>query len=91
MANNRFDYVKYDAEAQAQQEAFKQMFVHLASEVEKFPPGRAQSLVLTTLEESYMWVGKMVRDFQIARTGYAELQEERGGTALQSVPPPSQL
>lgn len=85
---NRFDYVAYDSDAQAQQSAFKEMFSHLAQEVEKFPPGRAQSLVLTKLEEAYMWVGKMVRDHQIAKTGHTPLQEARGP---QATPPPDQL
>ncbi len=40
-------------------------------------PGRAASLVRTKLEEAYMWVGKAIRDEQIARNGSAPLQEGR--------------
>lgn len=92
MANNRFDYVKYDAESEAQQKAFKDMFAHLASQVEMFKPGRAQALVLTKLEESYMWVGKMIRDQQISRTPETPLNEVREQAQLElAKPPESQL
>ena len=72
---NRFDYVKYDEQAQKQQECFKQKFQDLEKIAEGLKPGRAQSLVLTKLEEAYMWVGKAIRDDQIARNGGAPLQE----------------
>lgn len=74
---NRFDYVRYDETAQKQQELFKQKFQDLEATVAHFKPGRALSLVLTKLEEAYMWVGKAIRDEQIARNGSAPLQEER--------------
>ncbi len=34
--------------------------------------------VLTSVEESYMWIGKAIRDEQIERNGSAPLQEARG-------------
>jgi hypothetical protein len=76
---NRFDYVKYDELAQRDQDVFKTRFVELAEVVEvALMDGRAKSLVLTKLEEAYMWVGKAIRDRQIARSGgIAPLQEER--------------
>lgn len=78
---SRFDYVKYDEQACKKQEVFKEKFVTLAELVEQnLKPGRAQSLVLTKLEESYMWVGKAVRDEQTLRNGACELQEERGNS-----------
>lgn len=54
-------------------------------------PGRAKDLavskigklfsnsdvVMTAMEEGYMWIGKAIRDEQFARTGNAPLQEER--------------
>ena len=74
---SRFDYVKYDETAIGQQAAFK----HIASGFEQMIEGlqspRAKALALTKLEEVYMWVGKAIRDDQIARNGYAELQDER--------------
>lgn len=39
---------------------------------------RAQENAIDSLEEAYMWCGKMIRDAQIARNGSAPLQEERG-------------
>lgn len=75
---NRFDYVKYDETAEKQQAIFKEAFQILEKWVsEIFQDGRAKSLVFTKLEEAYMWVGKGIRDEQIARNGSAPLQEER--------------
>lgn len=77
---NRFDYVKYDEEAAFKQAIIKDAFSLLAELLEKqLGPGRATSLALTKLEESYMWVGKQIRDEQVAKSGEnsAPLQEER--------------
>ncbi len=72
-----FDYVAYDAVAQRQQAYFKEVFLSLETSVKALAPGRAASLVKTKLEESYMWIGKAIRDEQIARNGSAPLQEDR--------------
>jgi len=75
---NRFDYVKYDEEAIKKQENFKQAFMDLENDANRMlPQGRALSLVLTKLEEAYMWVGKAIRDQQISRNGSAQEQPER--------------
>lgn len=78
MSKGRFDYVKYDETTAAIQAGFKETFENLSEAIEALPPGRAQSLALTKLEESYMWVGKALRDKQIAINGDAELNETRG-------------
>ena len=65
---NRFDYVAYDDQAQFEQRLFKDAFTSLEELVEdKLQNGRAKALVLTALEEAYMWAGKSIRDKQIAR------------------------
>jgi hypothetical protein len=77
----RFDYVKYDESANYRQTVAKK----LVTDLEKFmndtftskESGRAKALALTKLEEVYMWIGKGIRDDQIARNGSAPLQEER--------------
>lgn len=74
---NRFDYVAYDEIAQKAQSEFKAVFIALEGGVETLKPGRAKALALTALEECYMWIGKAVRDEQIARNGSAPLQEAR--------------
>lgn len=75
---SRFDYVKYDERAMTVQDAFKGQCTLMEGIIEKeLKPGRAQSLALTKLEEFYMWIGKAIRDDQIARNGSAPLQEER--------------
>lgn len=40
--------------------------------------GRAKSLLLTHLEEAYMWTGKALRDQQIARNSHPAHVLERG-------------
>lgn len=78
---NRFDYVKYDDEATTQQANFKGEFQALEGHVGavlKSP--RAKALVLTKLEEAYMWIGKAIRDDQIARNGGAPLEETRSAS-----------
>lgn len=72
-----FDYVKYDDVAAQEQARFKAEFIALEASVKTLPNGRGKSLALTKLEECYMWVGKALRDDQIARNGSAPLQEER--------------
>jgi hypothetical protein len=75
----RFSYVKYDNESAAKQERFKRMF----EDIEEFAndslaDGRTKSLLLTALEEAYMWTGKAIRDEQIARGSMPEHVVERG-------------
>lgn len=77
MNSKRFDYVKYDNQAIRDQEAFKTYVQALEEMIEKkLLSPRARSLALTKLEEVYMWIGKAIRDDQIARN-CSELQEER--------------
>lgn len=75
----RFDYVKYDEKSMEAQNDFKTLFIGVEAAIEKHMPhgSRAKVLVLTKLEEAYMWIGKAIRDAQIQREGQAPLQEER--------------
>jgi hypothetical protein len=73
---SRFDYIKYDDIALAAQQGIKAAFQHAETMISQIADGRAKSLALTALEESYMWVGKAIRDDQIGRAK-AELQEDR--------------
>ena len=60
----RFDHIEFDpAHIEMQQEA-KQLCMDLESFIDQMPPGRAKSLSLAALEESYMWIGKAIRDHQ---------------------------
>lgn len=79
---SRFDYVKYDAKAELQQTEFKATVANLESLVELHlpKPSRAKALILTKIEEAYMWMGKAIRDDQIERNGSAELQESRSNS-----------
>jgi len=74
---NRFDYVQYDEKACSDQKVFKDIFMRLEEKVvRKLSSQRSRALVLTKLEEAYMWVGKAIRDDQVERSA-APLQEER--------------
>ena len=72
-----FDYVKYDEQAQQEQDNAKVVCTELETQIAKLGPGRAQALARTKLEECYMWIGKAIRDNQVMRNGGAELMEER--------------
>lgn len=78
MTPSRFDYTKYDEQANADQAAFKLDVTFLESRINaSVQCPRSKVLALTKLEEVYMWIGKGIRNDQIARNGSAELQEER--------------
>lgn len=75
---SRFDYVKYDEGAVTIQDAGKKYTTMLETFIDSsLKSPRAKALALTKLEEVYMWIGKAIRDDQIARNGSAPLQEER--------------
>ncbi len=80
LKSSRFDYVAYDEYAQKGQELAKILCQKLESSIENLPTGRAKSLALTRLEETYMWIGKAIRDDQISRNGSAPLQESRNNS-----------
>ena len=75
---SRFDYVRYGTIATVDQQYFKDLVTRLESSIEKdLVSPQAKALALTKLEECYMWIGKAIRDDQIARDKKADLQEER--------------
>lgn len=75
-----------------QQDTAKNFTGQLALMIESLPPGRAKALAVTKLEECYMWIGKAIRDEQIARNGSAELMEERKDEPLPKIPgPPKEI
>lgn len=76
---SRFDYVKYDGQAELSQTELKAGIANVEALVERHLPSasRSKALIMTKLEEAYMWMGKAIRDDQIARNGTAPLMEER--------------
>jgi hypothetical protein len=73
---SRFDYVKYDGYAIAEQAAFKKAFTELEEMTSSLQSPRPKALILTKLEEAYMWVGKAIRDDQLHRDGTTERDNE---------------
>lgn len=76
--SNRFSYARYDGiRAQKQQEA-KALLEDVEAFINKIGPCRPASLALTALEECYMWIGKAIRDEQIAFDGACVEEAHRG-------------
>lgn len=73
----RFSYVKFDEEHVYVMSIFRREFEDIEARIEQFfADSRPKALALTALEEAYMWVGKAMRDKQVARNGeVAELPE----------------
>lgn len=66
---SRFDYVQFDEKSKRLQEALKTMFDDIDKFVEhEFQESREKSLLMTGLEQAYMWTGKMIRNDQLKRT-----------------------
>ena len=75
---SRFDYVKYDGSAELKQTELKASIASVEGYVEHhLSNSPRKQLIMDKLEEAYMWMGKAIRDDQIARNGSAPLQEER--------------
>lgn len=73
----RFNYVRYDEQSVKQQEQAKAMCEQMEQFINSLGAGRPQSLALTALEETYMWIGKAIRDNQIMRGSQVEHVAER--------------
>ncbi len=79
MASARFSYVRYDERSTARQEHFKKLFEAIEEFAEKtLTDSRSRSLLMTALEEAYMWTGKAIRDDQIKRGADPEHVPARG-------------
>lgn len=78
---SRFDYIAYDEIASHNQAVLKKAFIDLEVLVDHAiaEPCRAKSLIMTKLEEAYMWCGKAIRDDQLRRhiVSTAALNERR--------------
>jgi hypothetical protein len=74
---SRFDYVQYDPESILAQAEFKNLFTSIEVFANKtLKDSRPKSLLMTALEEAYMWTGKAIRDQQISRVSLiADLPE----------------
>ncbi len=74
---SRFDYVRYDELSVHAQANAKELVSDVECLIDDLKSGRAKSLAYTKLEECYMWIGKAIRDDQIARGGSGEDVPER--------------
>ena len=78
---SRFDYVQYDKSHTEVQLDFKKRMIELEGCIKRLaeglPDDRPTNLALDKLEECYMWIGKAVRDDQVAMNGDAKDQPHR--------------
>lgn len=63
----RFDYVEYDDVSKGDQNLAKALVSRLEVFISGLGSGRSQSMAMTKLEETYMWIGKAIRDEQLRR------------------------
>jgi hypothetical protein len=79
---SRFDYVKYGEAHTHMQARGMEICTLLETFIDTIPVGRhtirAKSLALTNLEQTYMWIGKAIRDNQVAAAGESVNVAERG-------------
>ena len=79
--SKRFDYVKYDKNTTEISEGFKEMYsllVDAINELDVTPNAqREKALAITKIEESFMWIGEMLRNNQIFLNGNADHLPER--------------
>lgn len=76
--SQRFSYVRYDDKSMELQHTFRSLFETIERIAnENLSNSRPKSLLMTSLEEAYMWSGKAIRDEQIERTGKVDEQPER--------------
>lgn len=64
----RFDYLPWDEVSAETHGKLRVAFEAAESLIDALAAGRAKALALTALEESYMWVGKAIRDDQVTRS-----------------------
>jgi hypothetical protein len=68
MTSQRFDYIEYDLVSKLQSNKLREAVEELERRVlEMLKDSRPRSIALTKLEETYMWIGKALRDQQLAR------------------------
>ncbi len=75
--SQRFNYIRYDESAAALQQTLKEQFEKIEETLYGLLESREKSLVLTRLEEAYMWTGKAIRNDQITRNSQTENIPER--------------
>lgn len=81
---SRFDYVQYDEKAIDQQQYARGLCTMLEDfilgELGTYGVTENMKHAIKSLEETYMWIGKTVRDVQFLRNGEITIQEEKGNS-----------
>lgn len=61
---DRYEHIEFSVFQHNLHLKFRSLFKTIEKELDHIAPGRARSIVLTKIEEAYMWVGKAIRDEQ---------------------------
>jgi len=62
-----FSYVKFDDKSNETLKAFKTAFEGIETMIRALPDGPHKEQSIVNLEQSYMWIGKTIRDSQLRR------------------------
>jgi hypothetical protein len=85
---SRFNHVRYDEKAVQSQTAFKEKCEQLEKDINRIGSSldplvdkafcaRSKEFAIAKLEEVYMWIGKAIRDEQIARNLSGQPEEKK--------------
>jgi hypothetical protein len=86
--SQRFSYAKYDTIRAEKQQRAKALVEAVEAFIDgELAHGRQVSLAMKALEECYMWVGKAIRDEQIAHDGGRFTEETTRGEEGVNVAP----
>lgn len=62
---NRFANIQYDSVSAEQADKARELCQNLEFLIDGLGAGRSQALAMTHLEESYMWIGKAIKEEQL--------------------------
>lgn len=65
--SKRFAFVPYDTASEQLDARIRECAAAYEEAINELSDGRAKSLALTALEESFMWCGKAIRDLQLSK------------------------
>ncbi len=78
MGPSRFDYIKYDDTAVQRQGMCKEAVLEVEECLNLYVVcEESKKKAMQALEECYMWIGKGIRNDQVNRNKFYELQEGR--------------
>lgn len=75
-ANTRFDGIPFDPTIREKREALRQKFIAIEEEIAKYPLSIEKELIMTRLEEAFLWCGKLFRNEQARKNLTAQVSKK---------------